>query len=36
MERLLARHVSMDEVTDAVIAAFREIFEPAPAPVRGT
>jgi lipoyl(octanoyl) transferase len=36
MERLLGRHVSMDEVTDAVIAAFREIFEPAPAPVRGT
>ena len=36
MERLLGRPISMDEVADAVVTAFREIFEPAPAPVRGT
>jgi lipoyl(octanoyl) transferase len=31
MERLIGHHVSMDEVAGAVAAAFREVFEPAPA-----
>jgi lipoyl(octanoyl) transferase len=31
MERLIGHHVSIDEVAGAVAAAFREVFEPAPA-----
>jgi len=34
MERLLSRHISMDEVCDSVAAAFTEIFEPVRADTR--
>jgi hypothetical protein len=34
MERLLSRHISMDEVCDSVAAAFSEIFEPVRADTR--